>query len=90
MKLKVLSHWILLIAIACLVGKSLVTPSETRKRRPFIYNYPKQIEYSDAHDKYFLGKSIYPIKGPSCKTTKRKHSTPPWPPSAGRLVIPIL
>ena len=83
MKPKILRHWILVIAIACLVGNSLVTPSQAKKRRPFIHDYPKQIEYSDAHDKYFIGESIYPIKGLSSKTTKRKYST-------GRLVIPNL
>ena len=87
MKPKILRHWILVIAIACLVGNSLVSPSKAKKRRPFIHEYPKQIEYSDAHDKYFIEKSIYPINGPSSKTKKRNHSTPQCP---GRLVILIL
>ena len=90
MKLKILRHWILVIAIACLVGNSLVSPSKAEKRRPFIHEYPKQIEYSDAHDKYFIDKSFYPINGPSSKTKKRNHSTSQCPTSAGTLVIPIL
>ena len=90
MKLKILRHWILVIAIACLVGNSLVSPSKAENRRPFIHEYPKQIEYSDAHDKYFIDKSFYPINGPSSKTKKRNHSTSQCPTSAGTLVIPIL
>ena len=85
-----MKHWILLIAIACLVGNSLVTPSKASKKRPFIYEYPKQTEYSDAHDKYFVQKSLYPIKGLPSRPTKKKNSRPPCAPSAGKLVIPIL
>ena len=72
MNLKVLRHWALLIAIASFVGRSLVTSESIKERRPrFFHEYPPAKEYSDAHDRYMVRKSIYPIKGPVY--LKRKH-----------------
>ena len=77
MKPKTLSHWILLIAIACLVGQSLIElePSKAKIRRPYFYDYPLPNEYSDAHDKYIVEQrgSIYPIRSNNtARKTKRK------------------
>ena len=94
MKLKTLSHWILLTAIACLVGQSLIEPgfrpSKAKIRRPYFHDYPLPSEYSDAHDIYIVGKSIYPIKDTPYKKAKRKHSTHLYPLSTYHAAFYIL
>ena len=64
MGLKVISQWILVIAIASFMGTCLIKASEAKRRLSFFQDYPPTKYFSDAHDKYIVEKqgSIYPIR----------------------------
>ena len=97
MRLKVISHWVLVIAIASFMGTCLIKASEAKRRLSFFQDYPPTKYFSDAHDKYIVEKqgSIYPIRSNNTtRKTKRKRvpakPIPVDPPSTCHVLLYII